>query len=107
MRFFEFKPTAEQLNELYMGHNTLVKQASSPTLGALAGMEFEMIVPVEDIDDADSEYEPDFDYDERITNYDSFQDIIYFFGGGEGFNDRHSLQQFENQLITLYFDWLD
>jgi hypothetical protein len=99
----EFKETgqlAEQdLFEINMSPTNLKKLAAQT--GALAGMEFEMIVPGVEGGDND-DLEPDYDYDERVT---SIEDAAQFFDDGD-YNGRREIQRLREQMSDSYQEWL-
>ena len=90
----EFKE--QDLFEINMGGKSLRKEAAKT--GAIAGMEFEMIVP-----DASSEdqIEPDFDMDESAS---SASDIRDFFYDGD-YNSRRSTQDMIDRIMDDYSNW--
>ena len=94
MRALEF------LNEIAMNPNSLKKDAAK--IDAKAGMEFEMYVPNAAEADDDYESEPDYDADETANDID---DIIQFFTGGDGYNDRRDLQTLREELEEAYSEW--
>ena len=94
MRALEF------LNEIAMNPNSLKKDAAK--INAQAGMEFEMYVPNAAEADDDYESEPDYDQDEKAMDID---DIINFFSGGDGYNDRRELQNLRDELADAYSEW--
>lgn len=89
MRATEF--LQEQLLDDVAMNPSRLKQMAAQT-GAIAGIEFEMLVPGAKTDD-EVESEPDFDSDERVRLFD---DIEYFFSGGEVFDDRRKIQRLIN-----------
>jgi hypothetical protein len=91
----EFKE--QDLFEINMGGKNLRREAAKT--GALAGMEFEMIVP--DTSSEDQELEPDFDSDERAS---SPSDIRDFFYDGD-YNSRRSTQEMIDRIMDDYSDW--
>ncbi len=98
----EFKETgqlAEQdLFEINMSPTNLKKLAAQT--GALAGMEFEMIVPgIEGGEDAD--LEPDYDQDERVA---SIEDAVDFFNGD--YNGPRELRRLRESMSEDYQTWL-
>jgi hypothetical protein len=100
----EFKETgqfAEQdLFEINMSPTNLKKLAAQT--GALAGMEFEMIVPgVEGGEDAD--LEPDYDQDERCR---SIEDAAQFFFDGD-YNGRRDIERLRERMQNDFQEWLD
>ena len=66
--------TEDELFEINISPNNLTKLVKDIP-GALVGLEFEMIVPVEDNRD-DFESEPNYDYDERARDFDSIEDFF-------------------------------
>jgi len=99
----EFKETgqlAEQdLFEINMSPTNLKKLAAQT--GALAGMEFEMIVP--GVEGGDSEdLEPDYDQDERVA---SIEDAAQFFFDGD-YNGRREVQRLRESMSNDYQEWL-
>lgn len=88
------------INEINMSPNSLRSLARN--IDARAGMEFEMIVPVEGAGD-DDELEPDYDEDQRTR---SFGDIEAFFDDGE-FNHTDSVRNVVNSLFEEYLEWSD
>ena len=98
----EFKETGtvlseQDLFEINMGGKNLRREAAKT--GALAGMEFEMIVP--DTSSEDDELEPDFDSDERAR---SPSDIQNFFYDGD-YNSRRNAQQLVDRMMDDYGSW--
>jgi pyrimidine deaminase RibD-like protein len=91
----EFKE--QDLFEINMGGKNLRKEAAKT--GALAGMEFEMIVP--NTSSEDQELEPDFDSDERAS---SPSDIRDFFYDGD-YNSRRNTQDMVDQIMDDYGNW--
>ena len=91
----EFKE--QDLFEINMGGKSLRREAAKT--GALAGMEFEMIVP--DTSSEDDEPEPDFDSDERAR---SPYDIRDFFYDGD-YNSRRSTQDMIDRMMDDYSNW--
>jgi hypothetical protein len=72
--FSEFVTEQENLFEITMSPSSL-KKLSAQT-GALAGMEFEMIVPGAG-DDNDGDQEPDYDFDQRCRSIQDARDFFY------------------------------
>jgi hypothetical protein len=98
--FAEFTEEQENLFEITMSPTSL-KKLSAQT-GALAGMEFEMIVPnIEGNDDGDQE--PDYDYDQRCR---SIEDAFDFFYDGD-WNGRSEVQRLRERMQNDYQEWLD
>ena len=92
----EFKE--QDLFEINMGGKNLRKEAAKT--GALAGMEFEMIVPNTQGDDEYNQ-EPDYDQDDRAS---SPQDIRDFFYDGD-FNSRRSVDGLIDSMMQDYSEW--
>ena len=97
--FSEFVTEQENLFEISMSPTSL-KKLSAQT-GALAGMEFEMIVP--GVKGEDQDQEPDYDYDERASSID---DICNFFYDGD-FNGRRQIDDLRERLRDSYEQWAD
>jgi hypothetical protein len=97
--FSEFVTEQENLFEITMSPSSL-KKLSAQT-GALAGMEFEMIVP--GVKGEDQDQEPDYDYDERASSID---DICNFFYDGD-FNGRRQIDDLRERLRDSYEQWAD
>lgn len=85
-----------------MGPSSLRRMAA--TINAKVGMEFEMYVPdTNGGENADDEYEPDYDADESVSDFD---DIISFFDNSDWvYNDPQSLRLFRETMEEKYFDW--
>ena len=91
---------SQDLFEINMGGKNLRREAAKT--GAIAGMEFEMIVPnVEGGDDGDME--PDYDMDERCR---SIQDAYDFFYDGD-YNGRREVNRLRESMREDYLEWLD
>jgi hypothetical protein len=98
--FAEFVTEQDNLFEITMSPSSLRKLSAQT--GALAGMEFEMIVPdVEGSDDGDQE--PDYDYDERCR---SIEDAVQFFYDGD-FNGRRDVERLRERMQNDFSEWLD
>ena len=79
---------------------TALRQAAG-NINALAGMEFEMILP--DIEtDVEPEWEPDMDQDQRTR---SFSDIRDFFHDGD-YNGRREVDNLIEELDNEYQEWI-
>ncbi len=104
MRYKEFKLTEQQLDELKMSPSSL--RAMVAGVDARAGMEFEMVVPGENPEEADLE----LDYDQDTRAY-SIDDIIEFFSSEDEamgqVNDRRDLAELRQELENAYFEWAD
>jgi hypothetical protein len=97
--FAEFSEEQDNLFEITMSPSSL-KKLSAQT-GALAGMEFEMIVPGAG-DDDDGDQEPDYDFDQRCR---SIQDARDFFYDGD-FNSRRDIERMSDRMQNDYAEWL-
>ena len=103
MRFNEIKKSIKEdqdLLEINMSPTNLKKLAAET--GALAGMEFEMIVPGADSGD-ENDPEPDYDQDERCR---SIEDAVQFFFDGD-YNGRRDVERLRERMQQDYFEWLD
>jgi putative chitinase len=89
----------EILGEINMSTGSLRQEAAKT--GAIAGMEFEMIVPNTENDDGD--LEPDYDQDERCRSID---DAVQFFYDGE-YNSRNEIDRLRAKMSNDYQEWLD
>jgi hypothetical protein len=88
------------LFEINMGSKNLRREAAKT--GAIAGMEFEMIVPnVEG--GGDEDLEPDYDYDQRCR---SIEDAYDFFYDGD-WNSRRSCDNMRDSMRNDFGEWLD
>ena len=90
----------QDLFEINMGSKNLRREAAKT--GAIAGMEFEMIVPNVEGDN-DGDQEPDYDYDQRCR---SIQDAYDFFYDGD-WNSRRSCDEMRDEMRDNYTEWLD
>jgi hypothetical protein len=97
--FAEFTEEQDNLFEITMSPTSL-KKLSAQT-GALAGMEFEMIVPNTEGDD-DGDQEPDYDFDQRCR---SIQDARDFFYDGD-YNGRRDVENMSDRMQNDYAEWL-
>jgi len=107
MRFKEVKRLIKEsqlqeqdLFEINMSPSNLEKLASQ--IDAMAGMEFEMIVPDATSGDDEGELEPNYDEDRRVR---SLSDVEDFFYDGD-FNGRREVQRLLEQLEDEYGEWL-
>jgi len=90
----------QDLFEINMGSKNLRQEAAKT--GAIAGMEFEMIVPnVEG--GGEEDLEPDYDMDERCR---SIQDAYDFFYDGD-YNSRRDCDRMREKMHEDYLEWLD
>jgi pyrimidine deaminase RibD-like protein/GNAT superfamily N-acetyltransferase len=92
----EFKE--QDLFEIRMSPTSLRREAAKT--GALAGMEFEMIVPNTQSED-EYDQEPDYDQDERAS---SPRDIRDFFYDGD-FNSRRSVDGLIDSMMNDFSEW--
>jgi hypothetical protein len=107
MRFNEVKKLIkedEELFEINMSPSNLDKLTSQ--IDALAGMEFEMIVPKTGDSYDDFESEPNYDHDERV---DSIDDAVDFFSnyGNYVINSRDTVNDLRDRMQNDYEEWLD
>jgi murein DD-endopeptidase MepM/ murein hydrolase activator NlpD/pyrimidine deaminase RibD-like protein len=93
----EFKE--QDLFEINMGGKNLRKEAAKT--GAIAGMEFEMIVPGIDSDQSNDEFEADYDFDERCRSID---DAVEFFHDGD-FNGRREVARLRERMENDFQEW--
>ena len=91
----------QDLFEINMGSKNLRREAAKT--GAIAGMEFEMIVPNVEGGSGDEDLEPDYDYDQRCR---SIQDAYDFFYDAD-FNSRRSCDEMRDSMRNDYTEWLD
>ncbi len=99
MRFHEIKPLEESdLFEINMSPSNLAKLARETN--ALAGMEFEMIVP--GVKSDEPEMEPDYNSDERCRSID---DAVEFFFDGD-FNSRREVERLRGRMQEDFSEWL-
>ena len=89
----------EDLFEINMSPSNLEKLAGE--INARAGMEFEMIVP--NAQDEDSEYEPDYDQDQRSR---SWSDIRDFFYDGD-YNSSREVSRLIERMQEEFWEWED
>jgi hypothetical protein len=96
----EFELFEEQdLFEINMGSKNLRREAAKT--GAIAGMEFEMIVP--GIKSEDPEQEPDYEADQRCR---SIEDAVQFFHDGD-YNGRRDVERLRERMQNDFQEWLD
>ena len=96
MRALEF--LQEQLLDEVVMKPSILRQEAAKT-NAIAGIEFEMIVP--DVQTDDGDQEPDYDSDERVTDYDSIAD---FFSEGD-INSSSDIRSMIEGLKEDYWMW--
>jgi hypothetical protein len=89
----------EYISEIKMTGKNL--RAEAAKTGAVAGMEFEMIVPNVGIDDQDPDWQPDYDQDQRSR---SFSDIRDFFYDGD-YNGRRDVDSLMEEIQNEYLEW--
>lgn len=98
----EFELFEEQdLFEINMGSKNLRKEAAKT--GAIAGMEFEMIVPSMNSDDSDNMSEPDYDQDQRCR---SIADAAEFFYDSD-YNGRRDIANMRESMQQDFSEWTD
>jgi hypothetical protein len=81
-----------------MSPSNLRKLAAS--IGALAGMEFEMVVP--NIEDEEGDMEPDFDSDDRVSSFSGIED--FFLADGD-INSRRDVASLMEKIRDDYYEW--
>jgi len=89
----------EFIGEIKMSPTNL--RAEAAKTGAIAGMEFEMIVP--GMESEDPEQEPDYDQDERCRSID---DAVNFFHDGD-YNSRREVERLRERMQNDFYEWLD
>ena len=89
----------QTLNEINMSPSSLRQAAAN--IEALAGMEFEMIIPGVGSGDSEPEWEADWDRDERTR---SFSDIRDFFHDGD-YNGRRAVDDLMDEIDSEYSEW--
>ena len=98
--FAEFTEEQDNLFEITMSPSSLRKLSAQT--GALAGMEFEMIVPNTEGGDDNGDQEPDYEYDERCR---SIEDAVQFFYDGD-WNSRRDIEHMRERMQSDFSDWL-
>jgi hypothetical protein len=88
----------ETLTEIDMSPSNLRKLAAS--IGALAGMEFEMVFP--NVEDEEGDMEPDFDSDDRVSSFSGIED--FFLGNGD-INGRREVDRLMEKIQDSYNEW--
>jgi hypothetical protein len=91
----------QDLFEINMGSKNLRREAAKT--GAIAGMEFEMIVPNVEGGGGDEDLEPDYDYDQRCRSIQDAYDFFY----DDDFNSRRSCDEMRESMRNDYTEWLD
>jgi len=100
----EFKETNQPVDLLEVRMNPQFLQREASSIEAVAGMEFEMIVPIALGNyDPDVDPEPDYDYDRRPVDID---DVVAFFDEND-MNSTRSLRELRNNLTDEYQEWRD
>ena len=100
MRAIDFLVEHQRLDEVNMSPSSLKMLVKS--IGATAGMEFEMIVPNVS-DPSDSEYENDYESnDERSSSWSNIED---FFMGGDGNNSRSDVRSMIESMQESFWEW--
>jgi hypothetical protein len=89
----------EILGEINMSPSNLRTEAAKT--GAMAGMEFEMIVPDTDSDAYNDDMEPDMDSNESVIR---IQDAYDFFYDGE-YNGRREVDRLRERMENDFEDW--
>uniref|UniRef100_UPI003364FD01 amidoligase family protein n=1 Tax=Haliscomenobacter sp. TaxID=2717303 RepID=UPI003364FD01 len=88
----------QDLFEINMGSKNLRKEAAKT--GALAGMEFEMIVPNTETDEYQDQ-EPDYDQDEKASSPSDIRDFFY----DNDFNSRRDIDRLIDSMWDDYSQW--
>jgi hypothetical protein len=88
----------EALYEIDMSPSNLRKLAADT--GAVAGMEFEMVVPNTQGDE-EPELEQDFSSDDRVSSFEGIQD---FFADGD-WNSRRDVDRLIEKIQEAYYEW--
>jgi len=103
----EFKETGQlpliyedELFEINMSTGNLRREAAKT--GAIAGMEFEMIVPNVEGGDDDGDLEADYSQDQGVS---SIQDAYDFFYDGD-YNSRGDVTRLRDRMQDQYYEWL-
>lgn len=86
----------EPVNEIAMNPSRLRQMASQ--VDATCGMEFEMVVPSENSE----ELEYDFDYDPRAR---TIRDVLEFYRGD--YNDRGEIEDARERITEAYMSWVN
>jgi hypothetical protein len=89
----------EYLGEIKMTSKNL--RAEAAKTGAIAGMEFEMIVPNVEDEELEPDWQPDYDQDQRSR---SFSDIRDFFHDGD-YNGRRDVDSLMEEIQNEYLEW--
>lgn len=98
MKYLEI--TEQTLNEINMSPGALAKAAKK--INALAGMEFEMIVPgAKQAEDYEPEWVADYDQDQRTR---SLRDVQDFFNDGD-YNHSRDITNLRDQIYDEFHDW--
>ena len=108
MRYREFELTEDELFELKMSPTNLSKMAKN--IDALAGLEFELVVPdIEGEPDYDNvDPEPDYDMDERFPIGSGWRrEVVNFFRGGDSPNSTGYIERQLNQFDENFYGWLE
>jgi hypothetical protein len=110
MKIHEFSPTTSKIFEKYSESQDLLEINMSPGnlrklaagIDALAGIEFEMILPNVNVDDS-GDQEPNWDADESSN---SFRDIREFFLDND-YNSTRDVERMLERLQEEYYEFLD
>jgi hypothetical protein len=98
MKYLEI--TEQTLNEINMSPGALAKAAKK--INALAGMEFEMIVPgARPAEDYEPEWVADYDRDQRTR---SLSGVVDFFNDGD-YNSSRSINTMRDQIYDEFYEW--
>ena len=90
----------DMLFEINMSTGSLRREAAKT--GAIAGMEFEMIVPNVEGGNDDGDLEADYSQDQGVS---SIQDVYDFFYDGD-YNSRGDATRLRDKMTDEYYEWL-
>lgn len=94
------KESVESLFEINMSPSSLRSQAAK--IGAMAGMEFEMIVPgMNTEDDNEDDPQPDYDQDESVSSID---DALRFFRNGD-YVSPSDINMLQDNMQEVFQEW--
>jgi hypothetical protein len=106
MRFKDFNLTEDELFELKMSPSNLARMAKD--IDALAGLEFELVVPDIEGEPDDPDMEPDYDMDERFPIGAGWRrEVLNFFRGGDSPNSTGYIERQLADLEENFYGWLD
>ena len=105
MRFDQFKINLLEavLDEAEMTPKAFQDFLNSPLVTGMK-MGFELESVIHNVRDYNDETEDDYDYDERVYDIDQ---IVDFFGGGDGYNGEREIKTLRNDLYDDFMAWQD